>query len=111
MFKNAVKVLVADVVLLVAEFYVLQDLQWRSNFATLPKMVCPQSCSYTPSFSYGVLTQLFTMAGKGVSLTSPATLDWTQLIVVLLVLLNSWFVYGIIASRRGQSAGKGQAQS
>ena len=104
MIRTALKVFVADVVLLMAVFYVLQDLQWRSNYAASPHAVCLQVCSYAPSFSYGILTQVFTMAGNGVRLSSPPTLDWVQAIVYVLVVINAWFAYVLLKSRRSGQA-------
>jgi len=84
-------VLIADVILLVAEFYVIQDLQWRTTFAASPHGSAPHG--YSPSFAYNIFTQFFTMSGNQVNLTSPATLDWVQLFTAALVVLNLWFAY------------------
>ncbi len=99
MARTALKVLIIDVVLLVGEYYVVQDLQWRTSYATSLHSACPQLCGYTPSFSYNILTQFFTMAGNGVSLTSPPTLDWIQLFTAALLVVNLWFVYTYIRQR------------
>ena len=104
--RTSFKVLAADVVLLAAGFWVLQDLQWRTGFASSLHDACSPICRYSPSFSYSVLTRFFTMAGNGVSLTSPPTLDWVQLIACLLVIVNAWFIYDALNSRR-LGAGKG----
>jgi hypothetical protein len=100
MVRAIFKVLAADIVLLVALFYVLQDLQWRSNFAASLHRACPLSCGYSPSSSYSLLTRFFTMSGNGVSLTSPATLDWVQVIALLLAVINVWFIYATLAKQR-----------
>ena len=100
MFSRALKVLAVDAFLLVALFYVVQDLHWRSDYAAAVVSRCAGACSYAPSFSYGFLTQVFTMAGNSVQLASPTTLDWTQALVYVLVLLNAWLVYTYWASRR-----------
>ena len=91
--RNSFKVLAVDVILLAAGFWVLQDLQWRVGFASSLHNACSPICRYSPSFSYSVLTRFFTMTGNGVSLTSPPTLDWVQLIVCLLVVVNAWFAW------------------
>jgi hypothetical protein len=92
MFRTGLKVLAADIVLIVTLFYVTQDLQWRSSYAG--------TLSYAPSFSYSVLTQFFTMARGTLLLTSPPTLDWVQTLAYALVVVNAWFVYVIIKTRR-----------
>jgi hypothetical protein len=94
-----IKVIAADLVLLAALLWVLQDLQWRTWYAASPHA---GTTGYTPSFSYSVLTQFFTMAGSGVSLTSPPTLDWVQFLAYVLVALNAWFAYQILRHRRAQ---------
>ncbi len=98
-FRRAVKVLAADAVLLVALFYVIQDLQWRSGYAASVHDACAGYCSYTPSFSYGFLTQLFTMSGNSLQLTSPVTFDWVQALIYILVAVNAWFAYGVLRAR------------
>ena len=100
MARTALKVLLADAVLLIAEYFVIQDLAWRTNYATLPHGSAPHG--YSPSFSYNVLTQFFTMSGSGPSLTSPPTLDWVQLIAYALVAINVWFGYKLIMKWRGE---------
>jgi hypothetical protein len=94
MFKTALKVLAADAVLLVALFYVIQDLQWRTSDAG--------TLRYSASFSYNVLTQFFTMAGGTQRLTSPPTLDWVQALAYALVVVNAWFGYVVVKSRRSR---------
>jgi hypothetical protein len=97
---RVIKVVAVDAVLVAAIIYVIQDLQWRSTYAAETINRCGGPCSYTPSFSYGLLTQVFTMSGNSVQLPSPATLDWIQVLVYALVLLNAWLVYTYWKSRR-----------
>ncbi len=99
-FRNLLKVLAADALLLVALYYVVLDLDWRTSYAASLHTACPNLCGYTPSFSYSFLTRLFTMAGNpalrssaSVRLTSPPTLNWVQVLSVILVAVNAWFVY------------------
>ena len=102
MVKTYIKVIAADLVLLAALLWVLQDLQWRTGYAASPHA---GTTGYIPSFSYSVLTQFFNMAGNGVSLTSPPTLDWVQFLVYVLVALNAWFAYQTLRHRRAQPLG------
>lgn len=99
MIRDGLKVFLADIVLLFALYSVFVDLQWRTGYAGSLHLACPQFCSYTPSFSYSLLTQFFTLAGNGARLTSPPTLDWVQLIVYVLVMLNAWYAYKTWKSR------------
>ncbi len=105
MVRTALKVLAADVVLLIAEFNVIQDLNWRTGYAASLHGACfPNLCSYTPSFAYNLLVQFFTMSGNGATLTSPPTLDWVQLIAYALIGINAWFAYITLVKRRTPGA-------
>lgn len=103
-FRTWTKVLVADVVLLVGVFYLLGDIDWRAAYASSIHAACAHVCRYTPSFAYGPLTYQFTMSGNGVHLTSPPTFDWLQVFVLLLLAINIWFGYTILARRRAARA-------
>jgi len=104
--RKAVIVLIADVVLLISLFFVAQDLQWRAAYAASPHYACPRLCSYSPSSGYNLLTRFFTMDGItqgqniGQHLVSPPALDWVQVIALALVVVNVWFAYSSLTSRR-----------
>ncbi len=83
--------LLADIVLLVSAYFVLKDLQWRGSYASQQ--------GFTPSYFYSLLTQFFSVTGRGLVLQSPPTLDWVQLTAVVLVVLNVWYLYGIMTRR------------
>ncbi|MDA4124613.1 MAG: hypothetical protein OK438_04080 [Thaumarchaeota archaeon] len=91
MVRASLKLLVVDAVLLLSAYLVLQDLAWRSGYAS--------QNGFTPSYLYSVLTQSFSMTGKGLALQTPLTLDWVQIIAVLLVVVNVWYLYGIVTRR------------
>lgn len=96
-----------DAVLIAAFAYVYEDLLWRTAYAESVHTACTQGCSYSASFSFGVLTRVFTMAGNGVVLTSPLTLDWVQVILVLLVVANGLYAFSFLRSRRAVHAAVG----
>ena len=98
--KLGYKVLLVDIVVVVALYFVLSDLSWRSSYAEAPHDRCGGLCSYVPSFSFSFLTRFFTMTGNGLPLTSPPTLDWVQVLSVLLILANGWYLYSLLQSRR-----------
>lgn len=102
MVRTALAVLVADVVLVAAMFSVFQDLHWRTGYAASPHA---GTAGYAPSFSYSLLIQFFNMAGKGVSLTSPPTLDWVQTLAYVFVAVNVWFAYHILKAGRSRQDG------
>lgn len=92
MVRTIVKVLVADAILLAAEYFVLQDLGWRSDYA--------YSQGLSPTYSYSIFTQYFAMLGRGLALQGPPTLDWTQVLVVLLVMINAVYIYRALTGKR-----------
>ena len=96
MRRVGVAVLVADLILVVAELLAIQDQLWRSSYAASFQGGME---GYAPSVSYNVLTRLFTMSGNGVSLASPLTLDWAQVIPIILLVINAWFGYTTLSSR------------
>ena len=103
MEKAILKVTLADVVLLIAGYYVSTDLQWRADYASSLHNACGRICSYVPSFSHSILTQFFTMSRNGGSLTSPPTLDWIQVIAIAAVAVNGWLAYAYL---RQKAAGR-----
>jgi len=109
--RRTLWVVIADVLLITGLYYVLLDLQWRSAYASSLHYACEGPCSYTASFSRSILTQFFTMSGNNSSLTSPPTLDWVQLLVLALVLINVWYGYSFLFERRktGSAAAIGAA--
>jgi hypothetical protein len=101
MAKLVYKAALADLVLLVALYFVLQDLAWRAYYSGVPHAGVS---GYAPSSSYSVLIRYFAMAGSAVNLTSPSTLDWVQLLGLALVVVNAWLAYGIYRSRAARAA-------
>jgi hypothetical protein len=95
--KTYLLVLLVDLLLAVSLVYVVGDLQWRVAYASSPH---PRTTGYATSFAYSVFTRVFTMSGGGISLSSPLTLDWVQVLGVLLVALNGWFLYTVYSKRR-----------
>jgi len=100
MGKTALKLILAEAVLLTGLYLVVRDLEWRSSYAASTHNACEGPCSYTPTLSHSILTQFFTMSGNGVSLTSPPTLDWVQLLVLILVVVNVWYGYSLLETRK-----------
>ena len=106
MVGTGLKVLIADAVLLLAEFFVLQDVQARVGCA-LGSPLYGSACltRASPVYSYSLLTESFSMMINGTGVSSPTMLDWAQLMAVALIVINVWFVYIVV---RRKSAVKGQ---
>jgi hypothetical protein len=111
MARTALKVLILDAVLLLAEFEIIQDMQNRIQCA-LGSPLYGQSCMVrgSPSFSYSLLTQSFSMVVGGKYVQSPPTISWVQLIAYFLVAINVWYGYTVFASRRAPEDQQGNSQ-
>lgn len=109
--STILKVLAADIILVLADFEVYLDLQGRSNYASSLHFACGDqvACSYTPSFSYGPLTSFFEMAGNGRMLVSPPTLDWIQLLTLATIAVNAWFLLVYLRARNVKTQASNEA--
>ena len=87
------KLAVVDAVLLIFAYYVFGNLEWRNSYAS--------SHGFVPTTSFSLLTRSLALAGKGTVLRSPPTLDWIQVVVALLIIVN--FVYAFEALRAPRS--------
>ena len=108
MVRLVFKVAGVDLVIVYALASVLQDLSWRVYYAGTPHAGVP---GFAASFSYSLLARFFTMARSGVSLTSPPTLDWVQILELLLILVNGWFVYVYVMEKRHLSSASGRTNA
>jgi len=102
--KATYKIIIVDALVLVALYYVFQDLQWRTSYAASLHTACYPACGYSPSFGYGLLTRVFTMDGNNQHLVSPITFDWVQGLILVLVVVNAWFAWSVLRSRSSLGA-------
>jgi hypothetical protein len=81
------KAAVANAVGIVLLYFVQLDLWWRSScrLDTVPSCI-----SHVASVTYFPFTKVTRLAGSGLPLTSPLTLDWFQVILVLLVVIDAY---------------------
>jgi hypothetical protein len=100
MVATGVKVLLADAVLLLAEFFAIQDFQARVACA-LGSPLYGYGClaRSSPSYSYSFLTESFSMVVNGTTVRSPPMLDWVQLTAAALIVINVWYVYFLLRRR------------
>ena len=92
MVSRLLKALVADLLMLVAAYSVVMDLQWRNSFAAFKGLNA--STSYLP------FIRMFTMTGRSLPLESPPTLDWLQVLAAAFIVINVWYVFVTYADRR-----------
>ena len=96
MKAGVIGVALTDAILLIFAYFVQQDLEWRSGYAS--------SHGYSVSTSYSLLTRVFTMSRSGTSLSSPLTLDWIQVVIALLIIVNVTYFVGWMLGSRGASS-------
>lgn len=86
------KVLGTNVVLLILLYLVEQAQAARAAYAASEGL----------AFDIGrsVLVQTSTLSGRGAPLVSPLTLDWLQVLLFALVLLDLYFFYGAVRKPR-----------
>lgn len=82
------QLVVMDAIMLILFYLVAVNLQAREAYAS--------SEGFSVSYLYSVAIRSLQLAGRGVALRSPATLDFLQVLPLLLLLLNgaavvSWF--------------------
>lgn len=90
------KVVGFNVILLAAAYEVLADLSWRAGYAEREGL--------TYSFSYSLLIRTSDLAGRQSPLFSPPTLDWIQVIVLVGVVANIYFLAEFLDGRKKAKA-------
>jgi len=80
------KVLVVNVVLILLAYLVYQDLAGRNAYAG--------ALNFAPSTTYSILTHSLTLSGRATVLTSPPTLDWFQLLVLIAAATDAYMFWG-----------------
>lgn len=101
MRKRTVEVLIVDSVVLILTHFVHADEQWRIYCASGQEAGCLVRSD--PSYFYSLLTRYFSMRNGTMLLMSPPTLDWIQVFVVVLVMVNVWFVLRTFVDRQKSS--------
>jgi hypothetical protein len=107
MVATGVKVLLADAVLLLAEFFAIQDIQARVA-CSLGSPLYGYGClaRSSPSYSYSFLTESFSMIVNGTTVRSPPMIDWVQLTAGVLVVINLWYLYGVLRRRSSRQVSR-----
>jgi hypothetical protein len=107
MVRSWVKLLLVDLVVLVAAYAVVSDLYARLNCATGQDLY-GQGClaRSSPQYSYSLLTRYFSMVSGGATLQSPPYLDWLQLLAVIFIVVNVWYLLARAKQVRRPTAGK-----
>ena len=102
MRKLTIEVIVANAVLLILTYFVYTDEQWRIGCALGQGLNC--SIRSAPSYAYSLLARFFSMSNGTMLLTSPPILDWIQLFVVVLAVVDVWYLLQTRAGGRPQSS-------
>jgi hypothetical protein len=90
--RKAVTVAVFDFLALAFLYSILQDLSWRASYA--------KSENLTPRTDYSLFFRVLTITGNAIQipkgLVSPPTLDWVQVVVALLVIVNGFYAFSTL---------------
>jgi len=81
-----VKVLVANVVLILLAYLVYQDTAARNVYA--------RDLNFAPSTSYSILFHTLTLTGRATVLSSPPTLDWFQVLFLIGAATDAYMFWG-----------------
>jgi len=83
-----------DVLAFASLYFVLQDLASRMSYVRSERLV--------PGISYYIFFHTSSIQGSGIQfqLVSPPVLDWVQVIIVLLVLVNGYYIASILRRAR-----------
>lgn len=88
MVRRAVTTAVFDVLALVILYFVLQDLAWRDSYAEKEHLI--------PSTTYSLFIRELNIKGTTLQLqklVSPPALDWVQVIVASLIVVNGLYIF------------------
>lgn len=96
MVRRAVVTAVFNFLALVFLYLVLQDLAWRTSYAESEHMIL--------STTYSLFVRVFSIKGNAIQipngLVSPPVLDWVQVIVASLIVVNGLYVFSTLARAR-----------
>ncbi len=95
--RRALGVVLFDVVVTVLLYYVLQDLSYRSSYAQSEGLA--YSVTYYPFIRVSHIT-----GNVQFTLTSPPALDWVQVIIAVIVVVNGYYLASLIRERRANAA-------
>jgi hypothetical protein len=87
MVRRAVATAVLDLLALASLYFVLQDLAWRNSYA--------EKEHATLSTTYSLFIRTFSIKGTKIQtpLVSPPALDWVQVVVASLIVINGLYVF------------------
>jgi hypothetical protein len=89
--RRTVATAVFDILALAFLYFVLQDLAWRDSYAEREHL--------TPSTAYSLFIRTFSIKGTTIQiakLVSPPALDWVQVIVASLIVVNGLYIFSIL---------------
>ncbi len=86
MVRRAAALAVFDLLVLAVLYFVLRDLAWRTSYAESEHLI--------PHTTYSLFIRMFSITGNAIQipLVSPPALDWVQVVVALLIVVNGLYV-------------------
>ncbi len=95
---SLVRIILVNWVVLALVYLAELDLAFRNSYAG--------SLNFAPSSGYSVLTHVFTMTGRGITLVSPLTLDWVQVLIIALLAVDISYVARFLRTSRTGPSGR-----
>ena len=99
MVRRAVVTAVFDLLAIAFLYLVLQDLSSRTSYAESERLI--------PHTTYSLFIRVFSITGDTIQisqgLVSPPALDWVQVVVASLVVVNGLYVYSTLRKSRASA--------
>jgi hypothetical protein len=94
--KAFYKAAVVNVVCLVLLYFVQLDLAWRSRCGNASSPTC---MAHVASVTYLPFLKQTVLAGTGLPLQSPYTLDWFQVLIFVIVVVDAYYLLNYVHTR------------
>jgi hypothetical protein len=100
--SSVIQLVVSNVILVALILAVLQDYAYRLSYW--------RSLGFTPTTTYSFLTFITSATNGSTRIPGQLTLDWVQVFVILLVVIDASFFYSAIRDRLRASRPSGPIQ-
>ncbi len=91
-----VQLLLTNIILIVLSYLAAQDLGTRIEYA--------RSIGFTPSVAYSPLVFVLSSIGRGTNIPGLSTFDWTQCLLIVLVILDGSFLLETLLGRNPKTS-------
>ncbi len=106
--RLAVKAVIVNVIGILVVYFVRLDLTVRSSCGSLTLPFCRAPIE---SIAYGPLTLTTQLASSGIPLLSPLTLDWSQVALITMVIVDLYALYRVLSGGKNAAPSKTPQQA